>query len=253
MVTARLVSRTRSSARARPERLEFVSRLFELVAVLVVALLLDLSGHEYSKMRVESGQVQSPFEGFGFPRFRQVHRDNKSQNEQCLLLLVVGYGEEVVECTLTGVAPRLQTSILVKTRFPHGRARARYESTSAFIPDLIILLADPQHSTAKRQQRSQAFSSTVAHASLERQLLAAQTAKAEAEAKLRERQSYIDRLEQDRRFLAEREQAEREEKERERTANAEERVSSCDRRYNLYSNVVHSAEQKKIYVTFERP
>ncbi|KAI6165120.1 spindle assembly checkpoint component Mad1 [Pisolithus thermaeus] len=82
---------------------------------------------------------------------------------------------------------------------------------------------DPQHSTAKRQQRSQAFSSTMAHASLERQLLAAQTGKAEAEAKLRDRESYIERLEQDRRFLAEREQAEREEKERERTSSAEER------------------------------
>ncbi|KAL4076619.1 mitotic checkpoint protein-domain-containing protein [Scleroderma yunnanense] len=85
------------------------------------------------------------------------------------------------------------------------------------------LECDPHHSSAKRQQRSQAFSSTIAHASLERQLLAAQTAKAEAEAKLRERQGYIERLEQDRRFLAEREQAEREEKERERTASTEER------------------------------
>lgn len=82
---------------------------------------------------------------------------------------------------------------------------------------------DPQHSTAKRQQRSQAFSSTMAHASLERQLLAAQTGKAEAEAKLRDRESYIETLEQDRRFLAEREQAEREEKERERTSSEEER------------------------------
>ncbi|KAI6111850.1 spindle assembly checkpoint component Mad1 [Pisolithus croceorrhizus] len=82
---------------------------------------------------------------------------------------------------------------------------------------------DPQHSTAKRQQRSQAFSSTMAHASLERQLLAAQTGKAEAEAKLRDRESCIKRLEQDRRFLAEREQAEREEKKRERTSSAEER------------------------------
>lgn len=82
---------------------------------------------------------------------------------------------------------------------------------------------DPHHSSAKRQQRSQAFSSTIAHASLERKLLAAQTARAEAEAKFRERQGYIEKLEQDRRFLAEREQAEREEKESERTAHAEEK------------------------------
>ncbi|KAI6001872.1 spindle assembly checkpoint component Mad1 [Pisolithus albus] len=86
-----------------------------------------------------------------------------------------------------------------------------------------VSFSDPQHSTAKRQQRSQAFSSTMAHASLERQLLAAQTGKAEAEAKLRDRESYIETLEQDRRFLAEREQAEREEKERERTSSEEER------------------------------
>ena len=95
------------------------------------------------------------------------------------------------------------------------------------IPDLITPycpMADPHHSSAKRQQRSQAFSSTIAHASLERQLLAAQTARAEAEAKFRERQGYVERLEQDRRFLAEREQAEREEKESERTAHAEEKV-----------------------------
>ncbi|KAI6024232.1 spindle assembly checkpoint component Mad1 [Pisolithus marmoratus] len=82
---------------------------------------------------------------------------------------------------------------------------------------------DPQHSTAKRQQRSQAFSSTMAHASLERQLLAAQTGKAEAEAKLRDKESYVERLEQDRRLLAEKEQAEREQKERERISSAEER------------------------------
>ena len=84
--------------------------------------------------------------------------------------------------------------------------------------------ADPQHSTAKRQQRSQAFSSHMAHASLERQLLAAQAAKTELENKLRQKDVYIEQLEGDRRFLTEREQAERQEKEREREVNAEDKV-----------------------------
>ncbi|KAI1786094.1 MAD-domain-containing protein [Ganoderma leucocontextum] len=77
-------------------------------------------------------------------------------------------------------------------------------------------MPDPQLSTAKRQQRTQAFSSHVAHASLERQLAAAQTTKLELESKLREKDLLIERLEGDRRWLAEREKEEREEKERER-------------------------------------
>ncbi|KAF8836866.1 hypothetical protein BDN67DRAFT_973625 [Paxillus ammoniavirescens] len=82
---------------------------------------------------------------------------------------------------------------------------------------------DPQHSNAKRQQRSQAFSSHIAHASLERQLLSAQASKTDLENKLREKEIYIERLERDRRFLADREQAEREEKEKERETSAEDK------------------------------
>ncbi|KAG6336210.1 hypothetical protein ID866_2887 [Astraeus odoratus] len=111
----------------------------------------------------------------------------------------------------------------VFSRAPFHPSGTRPTTSSKRDSLMAELERDPQHSTAKRQQRSQAFSSTIAHASLERQLLAAQTAKAEAEAKLRERESYIERLEQDRRFLAEREQSEREEKERERATSAEER------------------------------
>ncbi|KAH9938791.1 MAD-domain-containing protein [Epithele typhae] len=80
---------------------------------------------------------------------------------------------------------------------------------------------DPQLSTAKRQQRTQAFSSHMAHTSLERQVAAAQTAKLELETKLREKEMLIERLEGDRRWLAEREKEEREEKEREREEHAE--------------------------------
>ncbi len=85
-------------------------------------------------------------------------------------------------------------------------------------------LADPQLSTSKRQQRTQAFSSHMAHASLERQLAAAQTAKLEVETKLREKELLVERLEGDRRWLAEREKEEREEKERERAEHLEEKV-----------------------------
>ncbi|KAG1727765.1 spindle assembly checkpoint component Mad1 [Suillus paluster] len=82
---------------------------------------------------------------------------------------------------------------------------------------------DPQHSTAKRQQRSNAFSSHVANASLERQLLAAQASKLELETKLREKDVAIERLERDRRWFAEREEKEREEKLQEQSEREEEK------------------------------
>ncbi|KAG2135571.1 mitotic checkpoint protein-domain-containing protein [Suillus cothurnatus] len=84
-------------------------------------------------------------------------------------------------------------------------------------------IADPQHSTAKRQQRSNAFTSHMAHASLERQLLAAQASKTELEAKLREKDITIERLERDRRWFAEREEKEREEKLQEQSEREEEK------------------------------
>lgn len=70
----------------------------------------------------------------------------------------------------------------------------------------------------------------MAHATLERQLAVAQTARTELETKLREKDVLVDRLEGDRRWLAEREKEEREEKERERAERAEEKVrpdASC--------------------------
>ncbi|KAG1792783.1 spindle assembly checkpoint component Mad1 [Suillus plorans] len=83
-------------------------------------------------------------------------------------------------------------------------------------------IADPQHSTAKRQQRSNAFTSHMANASLERQLLAAQASKTELEAKLREKDTTVERLERDRRWFAEREEKEREEKLQEQSEREEE-------------------------------
>ncbi|KAH9850439.1 hypothetical protein C2E23DRAFT_310671 [Lenzites betulinus] len=83
---------------------------------------------------------------------------------------------------------------------------------------------DPQLSTAKRQQRTQAFSTHMSQALLERQLAAAQAAKLELESKVREKELAIERLEGDRRWLAEREKEEREEKERERDEHIEYKV-----------------------------
>ena len=85
-------------------------------------------------------------------------------------------------------------------------------------------ITDPQFSSAKRQQRTNAFTSSMAHASLERQLLQVRSEKIELEAKLRERDSTIEQLEGDRRLLALREQSEREEKEQEHSARAKEKV-----------------------------
>lgn len=64
----------------------------------------------------------------------------------------------------------------------------------------------------------------MAHASLERQLIAAQTAKTELEKKLREKDAHIERLESDRRWLAEREKEERVEKERAQAEHLEAQV-----------------------------
>ena len=64
----------------------------------------------------------------------------------------------------------------------------------------------------------------MAQASLERQLLQVRSEKVELEAKLRERDSAIERLEGDRRLLALREQSEREEKEQEQTARETDKV-----------------------------
>ncbi|KAI0704400.1 spindle assembly checkpoint component Mad1 [Cerioporus squamosus] len=102
---------------------------------------------------------------------------------------------------------------------------------------------DPQLSTAKRQQRTQAFSSHMAHASLERQLAAAQTAKLELETKLREKELLVERLEGDRRWLAEREKEEREEKERERAEYLEEKRKAESELRSLRSSLSTLREQ----------
>ncbi|KAG8883202.1 coiled-coil domain-containing protein mad1 [Tulasnella sp. 331] len=73
---------------------------------------------------------------------------------------------------------------------------------------------DPTLSSAKRTQRADLFSSRMATKSLERRLLAAEDARRDLETALKERDVKIERLENDRRWLADREQEEREERER---------------------------------------
>ncbi|ETW76357.1 hypothetical protein HETIRDRAFT_460753 [Heterobasidion irregulare TC 32-1] len=107
---------------------------------------------------------------------------------------------------------------------PNARLRSSAKPSATKRDSLVAELErDPQLSTAKRQQRTQAFTSTMAHASLERQLVAAQTTKMELESKLREKDMAIERLEEDRRWLAEREKEEREEKEKEQAGREEEK------------------------------
>lgn len=69
---------------------------------------------------------------------------------------------------------------------------------------------DPQFSTSKRQHRTQLFTNSICHASLERQVLQAQTARIELEAKLGERELAVQRLERDSWHYADREREERE-------------------------------------------
>jgi mitotic spindle assembly checkpoint protein MAD1 len=85
---------------------------------------------------------------------------------------------------------------------------------------------DPQLSTAKRQQRANALNTTLSQAAIERKLAAAETTRLELETRLRERETTIERLEADRRWLAEREQEEREEKERLSKEREEEKASN---------------------------
>jgi mitotic spindle assembly checkpoint protein MAD1 len=82
---------------------------------------------------------------------------------------------------------------------------------------------DPQLSSAKRQQRKQLFTSTIAHASLERQLATSQSSKIELENKLREKSATVERLERERRWLADREKEQQDEREREQKEYAEEK------------------------------
>ncbi|KAK0223443.1 spindle assembly checkpoint component Mad1 [Armillaria fumosa] len=102
---------------------------------------------------------------------------------------------------------------------------------------------DPRLSTVRRQQRSQAFSSTMAHASLERQLATLQTTKTELETKLRERDLTVERLERDRRWFSDRETEEREEKEREREEREEEKKKTDAELRSLRANLMTLREE----------
>lgn len=73
---------------------------------------------------------------------------------------------------------------------------------------------DPALSSSRRALKSDLFSSRMASKSLERRLLAAETAKQDLEFALKEKEIAIERLGNERRWLAEREAEEREERKR---------------------------------------
>ncbi|KAG9037741.1 coiled-coil domain-containing protein mad1 [Tulasnella sp. UAMH 9824] len=88
-------------------------------------------------------------------------------------------------------------------------------------PDMICIMysrtpsrSDPTLSSSRRAQKADLFSSRMASKSLERRLLAAENAKQELEAALKEKEIAIERISQERRWLADREIEEREEKTR---------------------------------------
>ena len=94
-------------------------------------------------------------------------------------------------------------------------------------------------STAKRQQRAQAYTSHMATSALERQLLNAQLAKQDAEKKLRAKESEVEKLEADRRLLAGREAENEQAMEEERAKYAEEKAQVDAGRATTWWNEVH--------------
>jgi len=138
------------------------------------------------------------------------------------------YERTKTKCCINSGEPFYLSSFKIcrrETRFSHCRARTwSVQPKPRTHRDVDITIPDPQFSAAKRQQRTNAFTSNMAHASLERQLLQARSEKVSLEAKLRERDSTIERLEGDRRLLALREQSEREEKEQEQAAREKDKV-----------------------------
>lgn len=81
--------------------------------------------------------------------------------------------------------------------------------------DSLTAELEREQATAKRQQRSQAFTSTIAQSSFERQLATAKAAKIDLEKRLREKDAIIEGLERDRRWLHERAEEEKQAKEQE--------------------------------------
>ncbi|KZW01952.1 hypothetical protein EXIGLDRAFT_736697 [Exidia glandulosa HHB12029] len=75
---------------------------------------------------------------------------------------------------------------------------------------------DPARSAARRQEKVQAFARDMSTAALEKRLMSAEDANRKLEETLREKDAVIDRLESDRRWLADREKEERETKDTER-------------------------------------
>ncbi|KAI9510349.1 MAD-domain-containing protein [Russula earlei] len=151
-----------------------------------------------------------------------------------------------------------------KAPLPKPQASAsRLRTTTTTKRDSLAaeLERDPQLSTAKRQQRAHALNTTLSQAALERKLASAETTRLQLETRLRERDTTIERLEADRRWLSEREQEEREEKVRiskereEEKAKAEQDIRSlrsslstlqeeCADLQDKYDALSHSTSQR---------
>ena len=132
--------------------------------------------------------------------------------------------QNVTSATANLSASRSRSAAAKRDSLTAELERGSYSPHSTSLSRADAPNTDPQFSSAKRQQRTNAFTSSMAHASLERQLLQVRSQKVELEAKLRERDSTIEQLEGDRRLLALRQQSEREEKEQEQSARETEQV-----------------------------
>ena len=118
-----------------------------------------------------------------------------------------------------------RASALKRDSLAAGLERGEHRSVSSIVRKKTQDGADPHLSTAKRKQQSAAFSKSVVHASLERQIAALQADKGGLEAKVRDKEAVVARLESDRRVLAEKEKEEREECERMRAEREDDKVS----------------------------
>ncbi|KAF9003048.1 hypothetical protein BDQ17DRAFT_1390656 [Cyathus striatus] len=125
----------------------------------------------------------------------------------------------------TRTSTRLAASGLLR---PLTSTATTTPSTSSLKRDSLQaeLERDPQLSTSKRLASAQAFKSTTSAAALERQLVILKAANGELEKKLRDKESAVDQLERDRRWLSDREKEEKESREREQKQWEEEKAAT---------------------------
>ena len=130
-----------------------------------------------------------------------------------------------VLCLLSSIRPPKS-----QNEAPWKRSWSKVSVCFAFVLSLSTYLPrylkDPELSASRRAEKTQAFEARMLKSGLERRLLAAEETHRELERALTESKATIQRLESDRRWLAEREQQEREERERLESSWEAERVSN---------------------------